>query len=95
MAITVASKEPVCGVPTDAGISGFMKVRLILDGAATSFAVTLVASDPIKTIRGCIGGTSHNIPTAAGVAGTTGFTVKFAAGTNTEFLDLLIWGEGR
>jgi len=94
MAITVAKKEPVVGVPTDLGQSGFMIVRLVLDGVATSFAVVLTAQDPIKTIRGCVGGTSHNIP-AAGVAGTTGFTAKFAVGVNTEFLDLLIWGDGR
>lgn len=94
MAITVGKKEPIVGVPTALGQSGFMIVRLVLDGATTSFAVTLTANDPIKTIRGCVGGSSHNIP-VAGVVGTTGFTAKFAAGTNTEFLDLLIWGDGR
>lgn len=94
MAITVGLKEPICGVPTDLGQSGFMRVRLVLDGTLTTFALALTAQDPVKTIKGCIGGVSHNIPNA-GVLGTTGFTVKFAAGTNTEFLDLLIYGDGR
>lgn len=94
MAITVGSKAPIAGVSTDLGQNGFMMVRLVLDGTITTFALTLTAGDPIKTIRGCIGGTSNTIPNA-GVAGTTGFTVNFAAGTNTQFLDLLIFGEGR
>lgn len=94
MAITIARKAPIAGVPTSLGQSGFMIVTLLHDGALATFALTLAATDPIKTIKGCIGGTSHNIP-AAGVAGTTGFTVEFTANTAGEFLDLLIWGDGR
>jgi len=94
MAITVGAKNPIAGVPTELGLSGFMQVRLVLDGTITTFALTLTAFDPVKTIRGCIGGTSNNIPNA-GVVGTTGFTVNFAAGTNGQFLDLLIYGDGR
>lgn len=94
MAITIARKVPIAGVPTSLGQSGFMLVTLVHDGTLATFALALTAADPIKTIRGCIGGTSHNIP-AAGVAGTTGFTAEFAANTAGEFIDLLIWGDGR
>lgn len=94
MAITIGKKDPIAGVPTALGMNGFMLVRLVLDGTITTFALTLTNTDPIKTIRGCIGGTSNTIPNA-GVVGTTGFTVNFAAGTNAQFLDLLIYGEGR
>jgi hypothetical protein len=77
------------GNPTDAGNRGLEWVRLTLDGALTSFAVTLPNTANGKLIRGCLGGTSHNIP-AAGVSGSAGFTAKFPAGTNGEFLDLLL-----
>jgi len=76
------------------GQDGFFHARLTLDGSATSASVVLPSTAGGKTILGCIGGTSNNIP-SAGVAGTTGFTAKFAAGTNAEFLDLLIIVAGR
>lgn len=92
MAITVNKNKGSVGLPADQGMTGFEHVRLTLDGSATSATVTLSTTSPIKTITGCCGGTSNDIP-AAGVAATTGFTVKFAAGTNAEFLDLLVFGK--
>lgn len=92
MAVTAIDQGAAPMLNADFGNSGYHMVRLVLDGSVTSFAVTLPATSGIKTIRRCFGGTSHNIP-AAGIAAATGFTVKFAAGTNTEFLDLLIQGD--
>jgi hypothetical protein len=88
MAITVTYTGPLVP-PADPGCDGYERVRLTLDGSATSVAVTLPATAPGKRIMGCVGGTSHNIG-SSGVLGTTGFTVKFPAGTNGEFLDLLL-----
>lgn len=93
MSITYVT-YPDAGVPCDTGRNGFMRAVLTLDGSATSKAVTLQSTDPIKTVVDVFGGTSHNI-TSAGVTGTTGWTSKFAAGTNGEFLSLLIYGKGR
>lgn len=78
------------GLPTGQGFRGFEWVRLTLDGTATSVTVTLPSTANGKTIRGCAGPTVSNNIAAAGVAGTTGFTAKFAAGSNGEFLDLLL-----
>lgn len=89
---TYVGDAPMLGA--DLGNSGYYIVRLTLDGSATSASVVLPSTAGIKTIRNCFGGISHNIP-AAGVAASTGFTVKFAAGTNTEFLSLLIQGDPR
>lgn len=94
MAVTFGTPKDSAGVMTNLGQDGFTIVRLVLDGSVTSKAVTLNSNHPIKTIMGAVGGTSNNIP-VAGVAATTGFTVKFAAGTNAEFLDVLVWGLGR
>lgn len=94
MAITNTYVGPAPMLPGDLGNSGYFIVRLTLDGSATSASVVLPTTSGIATIRRCFGGTSHNIP-AAGVAAATGFTVKFAAGTNTEFLELLIQGDPR
>lgn len=94
MAIGITQRGDFPGLPPDLGLSGCAIVRLTLDGVATSVAVTLPSTSGIKTIRHCFGGTSHNIP-AAGVAAATGFTVKFPVGTNGEFLDLIIQGDGR
>lgn len=93
MAITNTRRGPVLVKP-DFGQRGAEIVRLTLDASATSATVTLPAESTMKTILDCVGGTSHNIP-LAGVAATTGFTVKFAAGTNGEFLSLLLVGDGR
>lgn len=94
MAITNTYVGDAPMLNADLGNSGYFIVRLTLDGSATSAAIVLPTTAGIKTIRRCFGGTSNNIP-AAGVAASTGFTVKFAAGTNTEFLDLLIQGDPR
>lgn len=94
MAVTYGTPADSAGVQTSLGKNGFTLIRLVLDGSVTSKAVTLVASHSIKTILGAVGGISNNIP-VAGVAGTTGFTVKFSAGTNAEFLDVLVYGAGR
>ena len=93
MAVTYTLIDPAA-IPTNQGQNGFIIARLVLDGSTTSKAITLTSNNSIKTIKAAVGGTSNNIP-AAGVAGTTGFTAKFAAGTNAEFLDILIYGEGR
>jgi len=94
MAVTYVSLGAVPPV-ADLGQNGYELIRLTLDGTVTSKAITLDANSRIKTILGCVGASaSHNIP-AAGVAATTGFTAKFAAGTNAEFLDLLVYGQGR
>lgn len=78
------------GLPTGAGMRACEWVRLTLDGSLTSVTVVLPATANGKVIRGAVGGLiSHNIA-AAGVAGTTGFTAKFAAGTNLEFIDLFL-----
>lgn len=94
MAITNTYRGPAPMLPADLGNSGYFIVRLTLDGTLTSASVVLPSTSGIATIRHCFGGTSHNIP-AAGVAASTGFTVKFAAGTNGEFLDLLVQGDPR
>jgi len=94
MAIGVTHIGDMPGLAPDLGLSGCHVVRLTLDGALTSVAVTLPSTSGIKTIRRCFGGQGHNIP-VAGVAAATGFTVKFAAGANNDILDLLVQGDPR
>lgn len=83
------------GLPTDAGMRGVEWVRLTLDGTLTSVTVTLPSTANGKTIRGCVGPTVSNNISDTGVAATTGFTAKFAAGSNGEKIDLFLICDGR
>jgi hypothetical protein len=94
MAATATYRGDFPGLTPDLGLAGAAIVRVNLDGADTDVAITLPSTSAIKTIRHCFGGSSHNIP-AAGVAASTGFTLKFAAGTNLEFLDVIVQGDPR
>lgn len=93
MAITYTLKE--IGQTASPGQDGAVLCRIILDGSLTSKAITLPATHHIKTIKGVIGAvTVASNGIGNGVAGTTGFTATFSAGTNEHALDVLIVGSG-
>lgn len=93
MAVTYTVQEDA-GVPTDLGRNGFVRIRYADSvGNATSKATTLSSTCSIKTIYGVIGGSYHDVP-VTGVAGTTGFTLTFAA-MSTGTLEVLVYGSGR
>jgi hypothetical protein len=94
MAITYTLLE--CGLPVSLGQDGAVLARLILDGAATTIAITIPSDHPMKTIKAATGCTvAANGIGAAGVASTTGFTATVPAGTSGHAQDIIIWGSGR
>lgn len=94
MAISYTVNEDA-GLLTDLGRNGFVRVNYVLDGSTTSKSTTLSASSSIKTIFAVFGVAGHNVDPSAGVVGTTGFTAKFAAGSNADNLSALVYGSGR
>ena len=93
MAITFSLRE--IGFPASPGQDGACVARLILDGSATTCAITLPSSHSIKTIKNVVGATiAAANAIGAGIAGTTGVTVTVAAGVSTNQLDVLILGGG-
>lgn len=94
MAVTYTVQEDA-GILTDLGRNGFVRVNYVLDGSATSKATTLASTSSVKTIYAVFGGQGHGVDPVAGVAGTTGFTLKFAAGSNADHLSALVYGAGR
>ena len=93
MAVTYTIIEPAA-VKCNPGQAGFAIARLILDGSATTKAITLTADNAMKTILAVVGPTVASNGIGTGVAGTTGFTATFAAGSSGHAQDVLLYGLG-